>query len=413
MYQYPPFLHWGDPNIIEAVNSIRSHSRFRVWPVNTFLGFPAILRSLRFQVVIMIHSVFSFYPYSLNDKFLRYLEEDKTSYKIAFFQDEYRFCKERLEFINRYKIDCVYTLLEPLYWKEVYLRHTNVPKLKYALTGYVSNDLIKKASKFGKPDNKRPVDIGYRGRDTPFLWGKGGREKYEIAPRFLEHAAGSGLNIDIETAAEKRFRGDAWYRFLANCKACLGVESGVSIFDTEGTALREYERLIAENLTITFEEASQRLFCRYENKIPYRTVSPRHFEAAAFRVCQILYEGDYQGILKPLVHYIPLKKDFSNFTEVMHLFRNEQFRREISENCYRDLIASGKYSYHKFVSDLDDELTAAGLTPQIAGNKAVSTGLSLDLPVRLVLTYWKLFRDNPRVKPFPEFFSRLFKRNRT
>jgi len=34
--------------------------------------------------------------------------------------------------------------------------------------------------------------------------------------------------------------------------------------------------------------------------------------------------GDWRGIVQPMVHYIPLKKDFSNFNEVIALFRNPE-----------------------------------------------------------------------------------------
>jgi len=70
-------------------------------------------------------------------------------------------------------------------------------------------------------------------------------------------------------------------------------------------------------------------------------MSPRVFEAAAVRSCQILFEGRYSGILEPMVHYIPLKKDFSNFEEVLRRYRDESIRRELTENAHRDLIASG------------------------------------------------------------------------
>ena len=77
-----------------------------------------------------------------------------------------------------------------------------------------------------------------------------------------------------------------------------------------------------------------------EEEIPYRTISPRHLEAAAFRVCQILFEGRYAGLLEPMVHYIPLRKDFSNLDEVLDRFRDADLRAQIAENAYRDLIAS-------------------------------------------------------------------------
>jgi hypothetical protein len=55
-------------------------------------------------------------------------------------------------------------------------------------------------------------------------------------------------------------------------------------------------------------------------------------------------------------HYIPLKKDFSNFDEVLRMFRDEACRREITQRARRDLIDSGKYSYRSFIRSFDEEL---------------------------------------------------------
>jgi hypothetical protein len=66
-----------------------------------------------------------------------------------------------------------------------------------------------------------------------------------------------------------------------------------------------------------------------------------------------------------MVHYIPLQKDFSNFDEVIALYRDESFRRELTDNAYRDLIASGNYSYQRFIETFDHECLDAGLQEQI------------------------------------------------
>ena len=377
---------------MEHVDSFRRYSQFRAWGINTAYGLPPGLNRLRFQIIILHYSLFNFTsqlenPVKLGWAFLKYLKNSKSSYKIAFFQDEHHFCQQRFAFLNRFHIDCVYTLLDPAYYKDVYLRYTNVPKLVHTLTGYVSDDLVKKAQIFAKPDYARNIDVGYRGRQLKFYMGKGSQDKYEIAVRFRERAMRLGLKMDIETEDKKRLYGDAWYRSLGDCKACLGVEAGVSIFDTEDVVRKGYELLIAENPKMTFEEMSERLLNRWEGNIPYRTISPRHFEAAAFRICQILYEGDYQGIMKPMVHYIPLKEDFSNFDEVIRLFRDDSFRHQITENCYHDLIASGEYSYQNFVESFDQELLAAGFTPQLTQKEVtiVSEALSHDRPRRWII----------------------------
>ena len=63
------------------------------------------------------------------------------------------------------------------------------------------------------------------------------------------------------------------------------------------------------------------------------------------------------------MHYIPLEKDFSNFDEVVRQAPRSRRSPNLTENAYRDLIASGRYSYGGFVEEFDDELVAAGLVP--------------------------------------------------
>ena len=46
-----------------------------------------------------------------------------------------------------------------------------------------------------------------------------------------------------------------------------------------------------------------------------------------------------------MVHYIPLRKDFSNLDEVLDRLSDVDVRDELTENAHRDLIASGEWSY--------------------------------------------------------------------
>ena len=111
-------------------------------------------------------------------------------------------------------------------------------------------------------------------------------------------------------------------------------------------------------------------FQEWEDNIYYRTISPRHFEAAAFRVCQILFEGRYSGIMEPMVHYLPLKKDFSNFDDVIRMFKNAALRKEVTDNAYDDLIASELYAYKRSVEEsFDKVLLEAGLKPEMDKNE--------------------------------------------
>lgn len=372
------------PTLMEYINELTKYSQFSIFSVNTENGFPGSLKNIKFSVIILHYSLFAHRFYAIDNNFLNYLKEAK-SYKIAILQDEHCFCQQRFRFLNKYNIDCIFTLVDPNYYDQVYTKYTKVPKIITCLPGYVSENLIELANKYSKLDADREIDIGYRGRILPYCWGRGGQEKSQIALEFSKRVANMSLNLDIEIEEEKRIYGDDWYRFLGNCKACLGVEAGVSIFDLEDVVYQKCENYITQKPDATFEELSEQILNKWESNIEYRTISPRHFEAAAFKVCQILFEGNYSGILKPMIHYIPLKKDFSNFDEVMKMYNNVELRQQISENAYNDLIKSGKYSYKNFANSFDQELINEGIFPE--------KNPSIEQKISIMLLRGKFFRD--------------------
>jgi len=361
LYHHPEGVNAA--TIMEHVDSFAKHSHFRVWSYNTDPGFPRALGDFRFEAIVLHYSLFGPKSYRLDDYFLSYLD-GTSSYKIAFFQDEHHYCRDRFEFLDRHRIDCVYTLLEPEQWPAVYRKYTSVPKLVYGIPGYVSEDLVRHAARVAKPDEEREIDIGYRGRTLLPYMGRGSQEKAEIGTRFRDLARDSGLKLDIAVDEESRIYGDAWFEFLANCRGVLGTEAGVSIFDVDDVVRTEWER-------------TGKVLEEWEGNVYYRTVSPRHFEAAALRVCQILFRGRYSAILEPMEHYLPLEKDFSNLDEVLRLFRDPQVRARLTENAYRDLIASGDYSYARFVESFDEELLALGLRPEVDEALAQRVGVAL------------------------------------
>src|SRR5262249_993494 len=157
--------------------------------------------------------------------------------------------------------------------------------------------------------------------------GRSAREKHEIGAQFRERAAGLGLQLDIETDEAKRIYGEPWLAFLGNCRAALGVESGVSIFDIDGVGGPAAERLLPDGTDLSLDEVYERLLKPYDGVgVYYRTVSPGVFEAAATGTCQILYEGKYSGVVEPWVHYLPLQKDFANFDEIIRLYHDAGVR---------------------------------------------------------------------------------------
>src|SRR5262245_888249 len=354
-------------NMFEHIHSFQRYSRFKVWLVNIYWGFPRALKEFEFQAIILHYSLFGWFPFALDDEFRNYLADSGASYKVAFFQDEYRFWAARAAVLNQHKVDCVYTCIEPAYYQDTYWKYTQVPRLETYIPGYISDAMVATARRFTRPIAERTIDVGYRGRQAYDYMGRSAREKHEIGVQFRARAAALGLTLDIETDEAKRIYGEAWLAFLGNCRAVLGVEAGVSIFDIDDVVVPACERLRQEEPDLSFDQVYERLLKPYDGVgVYYRTVSPRVFEAAATGACQILYAGKYSGVVEPWVHYLPLQKDFSNFDEIIRLYRDEGVRREMVHNAERDLIASGAYSYRRFIAHFDAGLVAAGLDPTIA-----------------------------------------------
>lgn len=359
LYHHP--IEASAATIMEHVNAFVRHSRHRVDAVNTEFGLPEVIASRQYPVVVMHYSIFGTTPYQLNPALREYLHRVRDgSYFVTFFQDEYHHCSTRFAFLDEYAIDCVFTLVEPQYWDAVYGRLRKRPHFEHTLTGYVSPDLEAHAAQFAKPYDARTIDVGYRGRTLAYYMGEGAQEKVKIAKEFLRRTR--GLRTDIAWDEDSRHYGNAWYEFLGNSRAVLGVEAGVSIFDLEGEAEAATKRLLAAEPDLSFEQVRERVLGPYEGNIPYRTVSPRHFEAAAFRALQVLHPGHYSGVMEANVHYIPLEKDFSNLDEVLRRMSDRAERDRITDAAHRDLIASGNYSYPAFISHFDDVLRSQGVT---------------------------------------------------
>jgi hypothetical protein len=364
LYHFPiAFWYTGASTIMDHVRAFERYSRFGVQTLNTDTALPPRIAELDFQLVIVHYSIFGPGAYVLTEDHLEWLRTSRA-HKVVFAQDENRYCGHRFWFLDEIGCDTIYTCLEPSEFDKVYGSPTRVPRIRTNLPGYVSEQIVEDGERLSVPEERRPIDIGYRGREIPAYSGQGGYEKAIIGQRFVELGADTDLVLDIEVGEESRLYGKRWPRFLARCKGILGVESGVSIFDVDDEVSSEYEEIASQGREVRLEDLKSAP--ALEGNVYYRTLSPRHFEAAALRNCQILFEGRYSGAMEPMVHYIPLRKDFSNFDEVVASFKDPALRRELTANAHRDLIASGRYSYRTFIESFDRDMAEAGLEPRVS-----------------------------------------------
>ena len=119
--------------------------------------------------------------------------------------------------------------------------------------------------------------------------GKGSQKNQKSVIFFLEKSTKSGLVCDISSDEHNRIYGENWYRFLSESKFTLGVEAGVSIVDLSGEVLKQVDKYKDSHPECKFSELHDNVLFPYEDNMFYRTISPRIFEAAAFKVCLILF----------------------------------------------------------------------------------------------------------------------------
>ena len=225
--------------------------------------------------------------------------------------------------------------------------------------GYVEDQLVKKLQ---NKKLKRKIDVGYRARNNIFQFGKHGTVKVEIANCFIAALKGNPrLKSDIHLTYGKdmyAITGNKWIRFLLNCRATLGCLGGSGILDVDGEVKKQIDCYLQEHPMAKFEEVQNACFPGRDGEINYFVLSPRHFECAITKTCQILYEGDYGGVIEPDIDYIELKKDYSNIEQVIERLEDIEYCEHIAEHCYKKIVLSKEYRYSAFSKLVLDNLYA-------------------------------------------------------
>lgn len=338
--------------VTDHLNAFQRFSQHRVRELSFLRELPAALDLDQFDALVIHYSIAIGY---LREHYISPASmqrvRDFRGLKIVFIQDEYRLVDSVHEALRFMGIHVLFTCMPEGEIEKVYPaeRLQGVTKLNN-LTGYVPEPLVRSAV---PRIAERPIDVGYRTRKPPYWLGELGYEKWTISDRFAAHAAGSGLKLDLSYQESDRLYGRAWTRFVAQCKAMLGVESGASVFDFDGTLQRTVEDYVAAHPRATFEEVQRLLLAPYEGRIRQNQISPRCFEAAALRTVMVLYEGEYSGVLQPGRHFFPLRKDFSNFDEVLAFLRDPVRMQEMADCAYEEVALNPKYSYRRFIEQFD------------------------------------------------------------
>lgn len=310
----------------------------------------------QFDIIIIHYCIRLCFPWHLSPYYAKALEEYK-GYKVLFIQDEYDFTEIARSAIQRFSIKLVFTCVPKPYISIVYpperFPHTQFIQV---LTGYAPLN-YKKLKSYYKPFSQREFQIGYRGRALSYRYGDLGQEKLNIAKRMFQICEKKDIKVNIKWDDSERIHGEDWYRFLASSKATLGTESGSNIFDDDGSIGGSVKKALESNPNTTYQEIFEEYLANHEGRVRMNQISPRIFESIALKVALVLFEGKYSDIVKPNVHYIPLKKDFSNVNEVLKKLEDDVYLEELTERAYQDIIGSKKYTYENFIAMVDGVLT--------------------------------------------------------
>ncbi len=338
----------------------KKYSKHRTVYINVAFGFPWwLLRNLTVRTVLF-HTIFLSMRWSLDTFRTRTRPVRKLSdwncAKIALPQDEFFHTEVLSRFLGDVGVTHVYSCAERDEWAKIY-PNLDQGKVHFGnvLTGYLDENTINCVAKLKQKKFSRDIDIGYRAWKAAYWLGEHARHKVRVGDVIEQEAQRRGLKSDISFSDDDVFLGLDWFRFLLRCKATIGVEGGASVLDMDGSIKARVEAYLQDHPDASFEETRDACFADDDKSLHLACISPRHLEACLTETCQILVEGKYSGVLEPDVHYISLKKDYSNLTEVFEKLADEKTVSKITRRAYLDVIGAGRWTYRQFVRSIEEE----------------------------------------------------------
>ncbi len=305
--------------------------------INNVLEFRAGLRKLReCPLGIVLHSA-AWDRLALLRRAESYFQARRGTLLICF-GNEYHHLKEKIGFARSVAADYIASQL-PLAsaeWLYGECTESKVLPAPQALNPKV----------YSPRTGPRPIDIGFRGdRYCNLTLGDIGRS--EILDHVAKQAESRGLVGDIRFV---RYPREQWSAFLNNCKGTVGAESGTSYLERDDHTQGAVTEYLANHPSAGFDEVYERFFRGYRNPVSGKAVSSRHFEPLGTKTCQMLLEGDYNGILKADEHYISVRKDFSNLDDAFRRFKDKEYREAMADRAYEYVM--GQHTYRHRVDNL-------------------------------------------------------------
>jgi hypothetical protein len=347
----PPYLKVANPSKYQAPEGIslkrkatpyqllyQTYSWFYVPLLNYFIKSKAMWdfsEISRYDLIILLHSTNadSMLPLSLLESYLK----NRKGKLLIFVGNEYCLMPEKINFIKNVEADFVASQLprDAANWL-----YEDCQRSKILLVPHALNSSTYKPY---RDYEQRKTDIGFIG--DRYSLAIGDIERTELIEYFAKKDIQQKLNIDIRLGRKLRLSRERYVDFLNSIRGTIGAESGTYYLEKTDETQKKVEAFLSQHPKTTFEEVYDRFFKDYANPVNGKAISSRHFEPIGTRTCQILLEGRYNDILEPDVHYISLKRDYSNIDDVLERFRDKDLVRKITDEAYKYTMDCHTYEH--------------------------------------------------------------------
>lgn len=305
----------------------------------------AALRWARFDTVVLLHSVFS-NACALTGWTFDAIRSNPAP-KVFFIGNEYKLMPEKMAFCEALGLRLLVTQSHSDRVQSLYRERLGCAVVEIPNTGW-DPDIFKSE----RPRADRPIDLGYRSLASPLYLGH--NERVETIEAFRAAAMRQGLSVDLSLRAEDRFDERGWAAFLNSCKGQLGTEAGGDYFELTDETRRRVNTYLQTHPGAPIEEIREHFFRDYRDPVPIRILSSRNVEAAATRTVQLLLEGEYGGYFRPGVHYIEVKRDYSNVDDAIRQLKDAALCDEISDRAFQ--LVSEQLTFPRLVDRFDASL---------------------------------------------------------
>ena len=330
--------------------------RHRIVYLNAAGRCPAWIRAQRWDLVVLHYSV-------LAARWTPRLARVRSSLGwlpgsgaavVAMPQDEYDAAHLLDDWLVEAGADVVFSIFGDAERDALYPQARATARFERCLTGYVDPaDVERMRGRAAIPHAQRPLDVAYRAGHLPYRFGRRGQVKHRLAEALEPAAARAGLRADVATAEGKLLFGDDWFGLLASSRVVAGCESGASAIDPRGEVRALETSLRAAEPELTFEQFAARMPAGWDGHA-FGAISPRHFEAALVGSCQLLVQGDYDGLLEPDVHYVPVRPNLTDVDAACDRLSDSALVQRLADRAHRDLVASGEHTYPAFARRFED-----------------------------------------------------------